>query len=107
MFYRLVLYISAVDGELVDNIKVFNHIGEFVKTDLAVEVFVCLYNGSIDQLLQLHIIQVISNHHFEDHEQLSIRDKSIVINIINLESKSKLLLLGATSWQWVQSLYKF
>ena len=82
-------------------------IDEFCKGDLSVQILVSLDNGSIDQLLQLDIVEVIADHHLEYREQLSIWDVAIIVDVVDLESKSKLLLLWGGRGQTVESLYEF
>lgn len=73
------------------------YLGEFVKADFAIKVFVSLNYGSVDQLLKLDIRQIVANHHLEHLEQLSIRNESIVVNVVDLESKSKFLFVTGSS----------
>ena len=86
----------VVDGQLVDNVKVLNHVAEFFEGDLAIKVLVSLNDCPVHELLQLHIVQVSSNHHLKHSEEFAIRNESIVVNVVDLESKSKLLLLTST-----------
>ena len=93
--------ISAVNCELSYNIQVFNHICEFLEVDLSIKVFICSDDGSVNELLELNVIQVITNHHFEDCEQLTIWNKTVIVDVIDLECKSKLVLLRRSCWKWI------
>ena len=99
--------ISVTDGQFVDNVQILNHIGKLLEANLAIKVLVRLDNGAVDQLLELNIIQIVTDHHFDDGEQLAIGNIAIVVDVVNLESKSKLLLLGGASWQRVEALDEF
>ena len=90
---------SVVDGQLVDDIKVLDHFGEFLKADLAVHVLVGLDDGAVDQLLQLYVIQVVADHHLEHGKELTVRDVAIIVDVINLESESQLFFLRRSSRQ--------
>ena len=109
--YLLLLLVSlvslAVNGQLVNNVEMLGDIDEFSEGDFSVQILVGLDNGSVDQLLQLHIVEVIADHHLEYREQLSIRDVAVIVDVVDLESKSKLLLLGGGGGQTVETLYEF
>ena len=64
---------------------------------------ICLDNCSIHQLLQLQISQVVPHHHLQHCEKFSIGDVAILINIIDLERKSKFMLL-LCSIEWGKTL---
>ena len=70
-------------------------------------VLVCFDYCSVYQLLKLHIIEVVAHHHLEDHEELSVRDETIVVDVVDLESKPKFLLLGTTSTKRIKTLHEF
>ena len=94
MIYLFKFYsLSAVDGQFVDHIKVLYHFGELVEGDLAVLVGVCLYYGSVNELLQLNVVQVVTNHHFEHLEELTVRNVPVVVDIVDLESESQFLFI--------------
>jgi hypothetical protein len=44
------------------------YLAELLERDLSVVVFISLDDGSVDQLLELDIVQVVANHHFQDSE---------------------------------------
>ena len=73
------------NGELVDDVEVADHDTELLEGDLAVEVSVGLDNGTVDELLQLHVVQVAANHHLEHLEELAVRDETIFVHVVNLE----------------------
>lgn len=70
-------------------------------------ILVGLNDCSVNQLLQLHVIEVVSNHHLEHCKELSVRDVAVTINIVNLECESQLLLLARASREGVEALHKF
>ncbi len=96
----------VVDGELVNDVEVLDHDAEFVKGDLSVEVGIGLHNRPVDQLLQLHVVQVVAYHHLEDLEQLTVGDEAVVVNVVNLERKSQLILGGGSRRERVQTLHE-
>ena len=83
------------DGEFVDDVQVADHHAELVEGDLAVEVSVRLHNRAIDQLLQLGVVQVGAHHHLQNLEQFSVRDKAVIVDVIDLEGETKLVILGS------------
>ena len=97
----------VVDREFVDDIEVLDHDAEFIEGDLAIEVSVGLHNGPVDQLLKLNIIQVVTDHHLEHLEELAIRDESVVVDVVDLESETQLVLLRCTRGERVESLHEF
>ena len=92
------------DGELVDDVKVADHNAELLEGNLAVEIGVGLNDGTIDELLKLGVVQVVSHHHLEHLEKFAIRDEAIIVDVIDLESETQLLLLTGTGGQRVQAL---
>lgn len=84
----------VVDGEFFDYIKVADHNTELFKRDLSVEVSVSLHNGAIDKLLELDVIEVGADHHLEHLEELTVRNEAIVVDVVDLESETELVLLG-------------
>ena len=82
------LFFSAINGKLIDNIEILHHFCEFIEANFAIVVLICLDDCSVHQLLQLHIIQIVAHHHFEDSEKFSIRNISITIYIVDLECES-------------------
>ena len=97
-------YFSAVNGELINNVKILDHLCELLETNLSIMILISLNDSSVNQLLKLNIVKVGANHHFEDLEEFSIADIAIVVNVIDLESKSELLLLSRSSGKRVKTL---
>ena len=85
------------DGELVDDVKVADHNTELLEGNLAVEIGVSLNDGTVNKLLQLSVVQVVSHHHLEHLEEFAIRDEAIIVDVIDLESETQLFLLTGTS----------
>ena len=67
-------------------------------------ILISLNDSSVNQLLKLNIVKVGAYHHFEDLEEFSIADIAIVVNVVDLESKSELLLLSRSSGKRVKTL---
>ena len=84
------------DREFVYDVEVAYHHAELTEGDFAVKIGVSLDNSTINELLKLNIIQVVSNHHLEHLEKLTIGDKSVIIDVVNLESESQLFFLTST-----------
>ena len=99
-------YFSAVNGELINNVKILDHLCELLETNLSIMILISLNDSSVNQLLKLNIVKVGAYHHFEDLEEFSIADIAIVVNVVDLESKSELLLLSRSSGKRVKTLNK-
>lgn len=69
------------------------YLAEFVERDLAIEVGIGLNDGPVNELLELHVVQVAANHHLQDGEQLSIGNESVVIDVVDLEGKAEFVLI--------------
>ena len=67
-------------------------------------ILISLDDSSVNQLLELNIVKVGSDHHFEGCEEFTIADEAIIVNVIDLESKSELLLLSRSSGKRVKTL---
>ena len=80
---------------------------ELLERNLAVAVFVCLDNGAVDKLLQLDVVQVVADHHLQHLEQLAVRDEAVVVDVVDLEGESQLLLVARARRQTVEALYEF
>ena len=80
------------------------YLTEFIEADLAIKVFVGLNDGSVNELLKLDIREVVTNHHLEDTEEFTIGNVPIIVDIIDLESKSKLLIMTGASRERIQTL---
>jgi len=94
----------VADRELVDDVQVADHHTEFAEGDLTVEIGVRLHNGPVDELLQLHVVQVAADHHLEHLEELAVRDEAIVVDVVDLERKSELVFLTGTGAKRVEAL---
>lgn len=46
-------------------------------------------------LLQLHILQIASHHHFQHNEELPVANISVAIDVIDLKGESQFLFLVA------------
>lgn len=63
------------------------------KADLAVAVLVGFHDGLVDDLLQLDVLQVVTDHHLEHDEELAVGDISVAVDIVDSEGEAQLLLL--------------
>jgi hypothetical protein len=54
----------------------------------------------------LHIIEIISNHHLKNHEEFSVGDVTIVVDVIDLESESEFLFLSGSSRKRIKTLHE-
>ena len=98
-------FLSLVaDGELVDHVEVADHDAEFAEGDLTVEIGVGLHNRSVDELLQLHVVQVAADHHLEHLEELAVRDEAIIVDVVDLERESEFVLLAGAGAERVETL---
>ena len=84
----------VADGELVNDIKVADHHTELAEGDLAVKVRVRLDNRPVNQLLQLSVVQIRTDHHLEDLEELAIGDETVIVDVVDLEREPKLVFLA-------------
>ena len=92
------------DRELVDDVQVAHHHAEFAEGDLTVEIGVRLHNGPVDELLQLHVVQIAADHHLEHLEKLAVRDEAVVVDVVDLERESELVFLTGTGAERVEAL---
>ena len=67
-------------------------------------ILISLNDCSVNQLLELNVVKVGADHHFEDLEEFTIADIVIIVNVVDLESKSELLLLSRPSGKRVKTL---
>lgn len=79
-----------VNNHLFMNIRVANNRTELIEGNLAILVFVGETDRLVNYLLKLSVLQVVSHHHFQHLKQLAIRDESVVIHIVDSESKLQL-----------------
>lgn len=104
--------LELIQGHAHGNICVLDHLHKFLETDLAVAILVGFHNGLVDNLtivsirrpincavathlLQLLILQIASNHHLQDNEELAIADISVAVDVVDTESEAQLLFLVA------------
>ena len=73
--------------------KVSTYDLEFIEGKETVLITIALCHSPIDQLLQLDVREVASNHHLQYGEQFSVRNVTIIIDIVDLEGKLQLLLV--------------
>lgn len=66
-------------------------------------VGVGLHDRLVNNLLKLLVLQVGANHHLENDEELAVADKSISINVVDLERKAQLLLLVSLAGESTQA----
>ena len=52
---------------------------------------ICLNYSTVHQLLQLQVSQIVTHHHLQHREQLSICDEPVLIDVIDFEGKSKFM----------------
>ena len=69
-------------------------------------ILISLNDCSVNQLLELNVVKVGADHHFEDLEEFTIADIVIIVNVVDLECKSELLLLSRPSGKRVKTLHE-
>ncbi len=84
----------------------FGDVNKFLERDFAVEVFVRFDDGSVHQLLQLHVVQVVPHHHLEHSKELTVRNEAVVVDIVNLKREPQLLFLRRGRRERVETLHK-
>lgn len=84
---------NFIEGELGGDVQVLDHVFELFEADAPVEVQVCLDDGAVHQLLQLHVRQVVPHHHLQHVEELAVRDEAVLVDVVDLKGEDKLLLL--------------
>ena len=57
-------------------------------------------------MLQLHVVQVVANHHLQHLEELPVRDVPVIVDVVDLESKSQLLFIGGPGREGVEALHE-
>ena len=91
--YTAVAQLSLiVDCEFIHDVEVLDHDAELIEGDLAIEVGISLHNGPVDQLLQLHIIQVVTDHHLEHLDEFTVGDEAVIVDVVDLEGESEFVL---------------
>lgn len=94
----------GVNGELINNVKVFDHIAEFIEGQHAIVVGVTLDDSAVYQLLQLHVGEVGTHHHFQHGEEFTVGDEAVIVHVVDLEGETQLLFTGGSSRQRVKSM---
>ena len=123
----VVICLKLVQGHAHGYVCVLDHLGELLEADLAVAVQVRLHDGLVDDLdearvsakhlgasspastaylLQLLVLQVASDHHLQDDEQLAIADEAVAVNVVDLEGEAQLLLLVALAAEGAQARHE-
>ncbi|CRK35674.1 hypothetical protein BN1708_001307, partial [Verticillium longisporum] len=87
--------LELVERHAHADVRVFHHLGELVKADLAVIVEIRLHDGLVDNLLELLVLEVAADHHLEHDEELAVADEAVAVNVVHLEGEPQLLLLVA------------
>lgn len=67
------------------NVRVFNDVEELLERDLPVSVLISFHDGFVNNLLELEVLQIVPNHHFENEKELSVRDVSVPVNVVDFE----------------------
>ena len=73
--------------------KVSTYDLEFIEGKETVLITIALCHSTVHQLLQLNVRKVAPNHHLEHSEQFSVRNVTIIIDIVDLEGKLQFLLV--------------
>jgi hypothetical protein len=73
----------------------FYHSTELLKANLSVKVRIRLDDRSVHELLELHVCQVVSDHHLQDFEKFTIRNESVIVHVVDSEDESKLVLASS------------
>jgi hypothetical protein len=47
-------------------------------------------------LLQLDVIEVVADHHFENNKQLAVADIAVVVDVVDLKRESQFFFLAST-----------
>ena len=71
------------------NIRILHHPCKLLKTDLPVPVQIGLHDGLVDDLLQLHILEIATDHHLEDDEQFAVGDVAVAIDVVDFEGEAQ------------------
>lgn len=82
------------------------YIDELGEGYLSVEVLVGLNDRPVDQLLQLHVVQVVANHHLEHGEQLAVRNVAVIVDVVDLEGEAQFFFLTGTRRETVEALHE-
>ena len=107
-FWRRCLFTNwlDIDNHFLVNISIADNLAKFFKINFAGSVFVCEEDCLINDLLQLSVFQVRTNHHFQHLEELTVADVPIIVNIVDSENKNKKLdqnqdFWSLFNWTWI------
>ena len=64
-------------------ISIAHNFAKFFKIYFAIFIFVGEKDCLIDDLLQLSVFQVGTNHHFQHLEELTVADVPVVVNVVD------------------------
>ncbi|KAB8437451.1 hypothetical protein FH972_025129 [Carpinus fangiana] len=93
---------ELIERQAHANVGVLDHALELLKVNLAVAVAVSLHDGLVDNLLQLHILEVAADHHLEHKEQLAVANEPVAVNVVHFEREAQLLVLVALGREGAQ-----
>lgn len=65
------------------DIRVAYYSTKFFERNSAILVAICKADGLVDYLLQLSILEVVADHHFQHLKQLSVWDVTIIIHVVD------------------------
>ena len=65
--------------------RVGDHLDKLFEGQLPVSILIRLHDRLVHYLLQLPVLEVVADHHFEDKEELAVGDVIVTIHVIHLE----------------------
>jgi len=74
------------------NVRVPDNLAELLEAYFSIIVLVVEQDGLVHDLLQLRVLQVVSHHHLQHLVKLTIGHETIIVNIVDPECKSQLVL---------------
>lgn len=83
---------EILECELFCNVGICDHGLELVKVEFAISVGVGLHDGLVYDLLQLLVLEIVADHHFEYEEELAVANETVTVHVVYLECKSQFLL---------------
>jgi hypothetical protein len=87
---------DLVQGELSSHVQILDHVFEFLEADSSIIIEVGFNNGAVHELLQLHVGQIVANHHLQHCEELAICNEPIFVKIVDFEGKPQFLFFVIT-----------
>src|SRR3990167_3955581 len=66
--------------------------------NLAVSVDIGFQDGLVYDLLELNLIEIITNHHLQHLKQLAVGNKPVPIHVINLRDEPKTLIKNTQNY---------